>query len=98
MITGDISFHQRLLPVFDETDTTGWLETWNNLESLDAKTVIPGHGGPTVISEVRKYTLNYLVYIKQEVVKILEEMGGLEEAYEINPSAFAHLNTFRELA
>jgi hypothetical protein len=36
--------------------------------------------------------------MKQEVVKVLEEMGGLEEAYEINQSAFAHLNTFHELA
>ena len=64
VITGDLAFHQRLLPVFDDTDTADWLETWNNLESLDAKTAIPGHGGPTVISEVRKYTLDYLAYRK----------------------------------
>ncbi len=98
VITGDLAFHERLLPVFEDTDTAGWLETWNNLESLGAKIVIPGHGGPTVISEVRKYTLDYLVYMRQEVAKILEEMGGLEEAYEIDPSAFAQLDTFRELA
>jgi hypothetical protein len=36
--------------------------------------------------------------MKPEVVKILEEIGGLEEAYEIDQSAFAHLNTSRELA
>tara|TARA_B100001093_G_C25905002_1_gene626169 strand:+ start:106 stop:216 length:111 start_codon:yes stop_codon:yes gene_type:complete len=36
--------------------------------------------------------------MKPEVVKILEEIGGLEEAYEIDQSAFARLNTFRELA
>ena len=98
VITGDLAFHERLLPVFEDTDTAGWLETWNNLESLGAKIVIPGHGGPTVISEVRKYTLDYLVYMRQEVAKILEEMGGLEEAYEIDQSAFAQLDTFRELA
>ncbi len=31
-----------------------------------AKIVIPGHGGPTDISEVRKYTLDYLVYMRQK--------------------------------
>ena len=98
VITGDLAFHERLLPVFEDTDTAGWLETWNNLESLGAKIVIPGHGGPTDISEVRKYTLDYLVYMRQEIAKILEEMGGLEEAYEIDQSAFAQLDTFRELA
>ena len=89
VITGDLAFHERLLPIFEDTDTAGWLETWNNLESLGAKIVIPGHGGPTDISEVRKYTLDYLVYMRQEVAKILKEMGGLEEAYEIDQSAFA---------
>ena len=98
VITGDLAFHERLLPIFEDTDTAGWLETWNNLESLGAKIVIPGHGGPTDISEVRKYTLDYLVYMRQEIAKILEEMGGLEEAYEIDQSAFAQLDTFRELA
>ena len=61
VITGDLSFHERLLPVFEDTDTADWLETWNNLESLGAKIVIPEHGGPTDISEVCQYTLDFLV-------------------------------------
>lgn len=98
VITGDLAFHERLLPVFEDTDTAGWIETWENLEALQAKIVIPGHGRPTVMSEVKKYTLDYLVYMRQEVGKIIEDMGGLQEAYEIDQSAFAHLDTFRELA
>tara|TARA_B100000575_G_scaffold102912_1_gene82028 strand:+ start:2485 stop:2796 length:312 start_codon:yes stop_codon:yes gene_type:complete len=89
LITGGLVFHERLLPVLEDTETASWLETKNYLESLGAK---------IVISEVRKYTLDYLVYMRQKVTKILEEMGGLEEAYEIDHSTFAQLNTFRELA
>ena len=48
-------------PSLEDVDTAGWLETWNNLESLGAKIVIPEHGGPTDISEVCKYTLDFLV-------------------------------------
>ena len=47
---------------------------------------------------MRKYTVDYLVYMRQEVERILEEIGGLEQAYRIDPSAFAQLDTFRELA
>ena len=36
--------------------------------------------------------------MRQEIAKILEEMGDLEEAYEIDQSAFAQLDTFRGLA
>ena len=59
---------------------------------------MPGHSRSTVIGKVRKYTLDYLVYMRQEIAKILEEMESLEEAYEIDQSAFAQLDTFRELA
>ena len=48
-------------PSLEDIDAAGWLKTWNNLESLGAKIVIPEQGGSTDISEVRKYTLDYLV-------------------------------------
>ena len=47
-------------PSLEDVDTAGWLETQNNLESLGAKIVIPEYGGPTDISAVSKYTLDYL--------------------------------------
>ena len=42
--------------------------------------------------------MDYTVYMRQEVERILEEIGGLEQAYKIDPSAFAQLDTFRDLA
>ena len=48
-----------------------------------------------MINEVRNYTVDYLVYMRQEVERILEEIGGPEEAYKMNQSAFAQLDTFR---
>ena len=42
--------------------------------------------------------MDYMVYMRQEVERILKEIGGLEQAYKIDPSAFAQLDTFRELA
>ncbi len=98
IITGDMAFHERLLPVFEHTDTAGWLETWEKFAALDAKYVIPGHGGPTNMAEVTRYTRDYLAYMRAEIGKLIEEGGDLQQAYEIDQSAFEHLDTYEFLA
>ena len=99
VISGDMAFHQRLLPVTDHTDTAAWIQTWENkFEPLGATIVIPGHGTPTTMIEVRKYTVDYLKYVRVEIAKILEEDGDLQQAYEMDLSAYEHLHTFSDLA
>lgn len=97
IITGDMAFHQRMLPVFEHTDTGGWISTWEKLAALKPDYVIPGHGSPTNMDEVTKYTKDYLLYMRSEVEKVLEEGGDLNEAYAIDQSAYAHLHTFKPL-
>jgi len=97
-ISGDMAFHQRLLLISDHTDTAGWIESWANFEALEPEIIIPGHGSPTNLDEVRKYTHDYLVYMRSEVEKILDEGGELTEAYKIDQSAYSHLDTYKELA
>ncbi|WP_420347724.1 MBL fold metallo-hydrolase [Pelagibius sp.] len=98
VISGDMAFHERLLPIFDDTDTAGWLESWEVFEALKATYVIPGHGHPTNMDQVRRYTKDYLVYLRGQVGKLLDEGGTLEQAYYVDQSPFAHLDTFEQLA
>jgi glyoxylase-like metal-dependent hydrolase (beta-lactamase superfamily II) len=99
VISGDMAFHQRLLPVTEHTDTAAWINTWDTkFEPLGAQIVIPGHGTPTNMDEVRKYTRDYLIYVREQVAKILEEDGDLQQAYEMDLSAYKHLDTFDDLA
>ena len=99
LITGDLAFHQRLMPIFEHTDTAGWIETWDNIEALNAEHFVPGHGAPTKnISELRKYTRDYLAYMRGEVDKLLDDDAGEQASYEIDQSAYSHLDTFNELA
>ncbi len=98
VISGDMSFHQRLPPIFEHTDTRLWLESWKNFEALKAKIVIPGHGVPTDMAHVRKGTIGYLNYLRGKVAKLIENGGGLKEAYLIDQSPYRHLPTFRQLA
>ncbi|MEO0959667.1 MAG: MBL fold metallo-hydrolase, partial [Pseudomonadota bacterium] len=96
---GDMAFHERLLPIFEDTDTAGWLSTWETaFETLGAVYVIPGHGHPTNMAQVRRYTRDYLVHLRARIRERIDEGGDLADAYYVDQSAYAHLHTFDELA
>lgn len=97
LFAGDLAFNQRLLPIFEITQTQKWLEAWEKVEELQAEVVIPGHGDVTGMNTVRKYTKDYLVYLREEISKIVDNDGGLNDAYDIDMSAYEHLDTFKEL-
>lgn len=99
VISGDMAFHERMLPIFEDTYTADWIETWENeFEPLGATYVIPGHGHPTNMDQVRRYTRDYLVYLREKIGAHLEAGGGLAEAYYVDQSPYANLDTFDELA
>ena len=98
VIAGDMAFHVRMLPVFEYTDTAGWIESWKKFVALGAKHVIPGHGGPTDYVAVTKYTRDYLVYMRAEIKKLLDGGGSEQDAYKIDQSAYRHLDTYEFLA
>ncbi|MCQ0091727.1 MBL fold metallo-hydrolase [Roseovarius sp. M141] len=99
VISGDMAFHERMLPIFADTYTADWLETWDSeFEPLKATYVIPGHGHPTNMAQVRRYTRDYLVYLRGKIGAHLEAGGGLAEAYYVDQSPYANLDTFEELA
>ena len=99
VIAGDMAFHERLLPIFSHTNTKEWIATWDNeFEKLNPIYVIPGHGHPTNMDQVRKYTRNYLVYLREKIGTFIENGGELKDAYYVDQTPFSHLQTFKELA
>ena len=98
IIAGDMAFHQRMLPIFPETETLKWVETFDLFVATGARHVIPGHGEPTDMATVTRETKDYLIYLQDEARKLLDDDLGLDEAYQIDQSAYRHLDTFEELA
>lgn len=98
IIAGDIAFHQRLLAIFPDTNVQSWIESFENLAKLEPVFIIPGHGYPTDLKSITETTQGYLKFLTQAVLEILDDEGGLTEAYAIDQSNYAHLNTFSELA
>ena len=98
IIAGDMAFHQRMLPVFPETKTLQWIETFDLFAAMDVTHVIPGHGVPTDMETVTRETKGYLAYMHAEARRLLDEDLGLEEAYMIDQSDWEYLDAFDELA
>jgi rhodanese-related sulfurtransferase/glyoxylase-like metal-dependent hydrolase (beta-lactamase superfamily II) len=98
VIAGDTAFHIRMLPIFEDTDTASWIAVWDKFEALGATTVIPGHGGPTDMATVRRWTRDYLVHLRAKVKEVVDAGGSLDDAYKVDQSAYLHLHTADELA
>jgi len=99
VFSGDMAFHERLLPIFEDTIVLDWIETWKNaFEDLGAVYVVPGHGHPTNMDQVRRYTHDYLVYLRGKIGEHIDEGGDLSEAYYVDQSPYKHMDTFEELA
>jgi glyoxylase-like metal-dependent hydrolase (beta-lactamase superfamily II)/rhodanese-related sulfurtransferase len=97
MITGDLAFHERMPPLFDDTNTAAWLETWKKLEDMKVQYVIPGHGVATNMEEVTKVTRGYLTFLRAKIAEVVKNGGTLGDAYNIDQSAFGYLDTYHEL-
>ena len=99
MIAGDMAFHVRLPPIFEETDTAAWLDSWERFaETARDMIIIPGHGGPTDFAAVDAGTRVYLEFLRSEVAAILENDGSLQDAYEIDQTRYRDAHTYWELA
>lgn len=99
LIAGDIAFHERMPPIFAGTCTACWIETWETkMEPLAPTYVIPGHGHPTNLAQVRRYTHDYLVYLRAQIRDHIDAGGDLAGAYYVDQSPYAHLDTYQELA
>ncbi|WP_297338741.1 MBL fold metallo-hydrolase [Pseudophaeobacter sp.] len=99
MIAGDIAFHERMLPIFPHTCTSCWIETWvEKLEPMAPTYVIPGHGHPTNLDQVRRFTLDYLNDLRSKIGAHIEDGGDLASAYYVDQQQWRGLDTFDELA
>jgi len=99
MIAGDIAFHERMPPIFGDTCTACWIETWETaLEPMNPTYLIPGHGHPTNLAQVRRYTRDYLVDLRAKIGAHIDEGGDLASAFYVDQEQWRHLDTFEELA
>ncbi|GAA4216845.1 glyoxylase-like metal-dependent hydrolase (beta-lactamase superfamily II) [Sagittula marina] len=99
VIAGDIAFHERMPPIFADTCTRCWIETFEGpFTDLGAIYVIPGHGHPTNMAAVTEGTVGYLRDLRDQIGAHIDAGGDLAGAFYVDQARWAHLDTFEELA
>ncbi|NVK00413.1 MAG: MBL fold metallo-hydrolase [Oceanospirillaceae bacterium] len=97
LFTGDLVYVERMLSVGAQSAHLSWIEAFSEIEALSPDVIVPGHGHPTTLETARRDTLNYLVFLREEVGKILDEGGDMQSVSEIDQSQFSYLAVYDEL-
>ena len=95
LFAGDLMFAGRV-PFVGDADSKGWLASIERLIRLDPKILVGGHG-PASTDAARDLALtrDYLLYLRAEMGRAVEDMASFEEAYQRTDwSRFAHLPAF----
>lgn len=90
LFTGDLGYVERMIAVFPYTNTQDWIDAFARMQAFagDDAMTIPGHGDPAPISRVRTDTYDYLVYMRDEALKLIKQGKGIEAAEEIDQTQF----------
>ena len=83
LFAGDIVQNSRI-PFMngDDVDTANWLRGLAEVERLDPKVIIPGHGRPsTAAKEAIAFTRDYIEYVRAAMGKAAEDWLDFDVAY-----------------
>ncbi len=98
--TGDLGFNERMPVFFKYTNVKAWIESYEAMMSTipEDTIMVPGHGTPTSMAILKKQTYDYLVYLYQNIEKIVEAGGSLEDALSLDQSMYQDRPVFRQAA
>ncbi|MBF6057646.1 MBL fold metallo-hydrolase [Thiomicrorhabdus heinhorstiae] len=100
LFTGDLGFNERMPVFFQYTDSYAWQDSYANmLKQIPADTkVVPGHGTPSDMQTIKHQTYDYLVYLHQQVQKVVDDGGNAEEVEQIDQSMYKDRPVFEQAA
>lgn len=95
LFAGDLIYVDRLLGVLPVSSATGWLASFEMMEKLKPKTIIPGHGQVCDLARARKETGDYLHLLISHMQQAVDKGIALQEAIDsLDQSAFRQLSNF----
>ncbi|MDR7152870.1 glyoxylase-like metal-dependent hydrolase (beta-lactamase superfamily II) [Hydrogenophaga palleronii] len=90
--TGDVVYVDRILGLHPVSKTRNWVQSFEALEALKPRVVVPGHGNVTTLAQAQKDTGALLMALRAHMGKAVEEGTDLATAvktFEATP--FKHL-------
>jgi glyoxylase-like metal-dependent hydrolase (beta-lactamase superfamily II) len=98
LFTGDVVYVERMLGVLPVSRTQAWLRTFDAIEGLAPRVVVPGHGSATTVARAKADTQALLIALRSHMKKAVEEgvdMGAAIKSF--NGAPFAGLLNAAEL-
>jgi glyoxylase-like metal-dependent hydrolase (beta-lactamase superfamily II) len=92
VFSGDVVYVDRILGMHPVSRTKTWLASFEALEQLNPRVVVPGHGDVTTLQHAKKDTGNLLKAMRAHIGKAVEEgvdMSTAVNTFDTKP--FAHL-------
>ncbi|MBN4080171.1 MBL fold metallo-hydrolase [Beggiatoa alba] len=97
VFAGDIIYVERMLSVFDFSNSKTWINAFDAIAALKPRFVIPGHGHPTSLAQAKKETYDYLVFLRKLLSEFIAVGGGIENVGKLDQSQFNYLKNFKIL-
>lgn len=91
MFTGDIVYVERMLGVGAQSSSKSWVSVYETMAAYQPRYLVPGHGRATNLSQAKKDTYDYLVFLRESVSEFMENDGDISEISNVNQSKFNYL-------
>ena len=92
MFTGDVVYVDRTLGLHPVSRTKAWLESFDVIDQMQPKIVVPGHGRVTDLATARKDTRDLLLALRQQMGQAVEQGTDLSTAVKgFDGAPFKHL-------
>lgn len=98
MFTGDIVYLDRMLGVGAQSHSGEWIKTFEAMAKYKPEIIIPGHGKPATLKEATQFTYDYLMFLRTEVSKLLDDDKDMLAIKEIDQSKYKDLKNFEVIS
>lgn len=98
LFSGDLVYVDRLLGVLPFSNAGDWLASFAEMEKLEPRTIVPGHGAVCDLKKAQRESRDYLRHLVVHMQKAVDDLVGLQEAIDsLDQSKWSHLANYELL-
>jgi glyoxylase-like metal-dependent hydrolase (beta-lactamase superfamily II) len=98
LFAGDLVYVDRILGIFPFSSTRNWLASFDGMEQLGPRIIVPGHGRVCGLAQAQRETRDYLRLLRNHMKQAVEQGQDIQSAINsLDQSAFKGLLNYDAL-
>ena len=97
LFSGDVVYMDRMLGVGPQSQHKAWIDAFAEIQALQPKVIVPGHGQPTDLAGAERDTLRYLTFLREKIGALIEEGEDISAAASLDQSQFSYLKVYPQI-